>query len=69
MVSLLIFFFTYLFQLTANVGKVQIHKTKINYLEFQPKESDIDYKGKTVFLFVFSLKFMTTLKEISLTFE
>lgn len=30
-------------ELTANVGKVQIQKTKIDYLEFQPKV-DLDYK-------------------------
>ena len=34
------------FQLTGNVGKVSVKKPIINYLNYQPKEPDLDYEGK-----------------------
>ncbi|GAB1604011.1 coiled-coil domain-containing protein R3HCC1L-like [Argonauta hians] len=40
-------------ELTASVGKVTIQKNKINYLDFQPKDSDLDYKAYDHVLEVF----------------
>lgn len=35
------------FQLSGNVGKVKVKKPVINYLNYQPKEPELDYEGKT----------------------
>ncbi|XP_036364644.1 coiled-coil domain-containing protein R3HCC1L [Octopus sinensis] len=40
-------------ELTTNIGKVQIQKNKINYLDFQPKDTELDYKAYDHVLEVF----------------
>ncbi len=34
-----------LFQLTSAVGEVTVQNTRHDYLEYQPKDPDLDYEG------------------------
>lgn len=53
----------YNLQITTHVGQVKIAKAKINYLEYQAKEPDMDMEGIHFFLEVKVLRIMREFKK------
>ena len=45
-----VIFLLYLLQLTVAVGKVKVTKPQFDYLDYQPKDPDMDYDCKCLTL-------------------
>ena len=50
--------FMRILQLTKKVGKVKIQKATINYLDFRPKDPDLNYDGKKMLVKLLNCEYM-----------